>query len=585
MNYLSVYRIVENNSVFIKLMFNLNARPYTLSRLSTDSVGKTLKRVGLSVSKATTAREGKKPKKGRHQNSIEDIPVTLFNKNGEVIDSEVSNLDAWVEGNVLEITDCKFLVEEDTPIVLSASIPSVLMAGFPVVPTLKLEFSDKINSQYKWFKEVSNTGNETTQSSDLTPEHSDFETDKEWIEIGQGFVYVPSVHDIGCVLKLSCKAANSEKEAHSWFNVVTSSCVSAGPGFTPFEARQLYTNKPTDDPSTFRVVSYNILADCYLEDEVTCDMWFGYCPKYALAIDYRQQLLLKEILGYNGDIICLQECGCRLFKNYLNPVMKSKGYTGLAMYKGGVMPEGEAIFFRDSKFSLVSEQHIVIKDSFLSDPCNKDLLQKVEVVPKVLEKLASRTTIAQIVVLHCIDHPQDYICLVNTHLYFRPNASFIRNLQVMTILNLLKQTMVKLDLELKQKSTEKYNIGIVFCGDFNSLPESGLVQLMCSGTLEADHPEWVLPEETGQPVANLKMSSYSHSFGFQNCCGFPTFTTYTEAFKGVIDYVFASMKSFDVQAVIPMPLAEELQVYTAVPSPVMPSDHVALICELKWRST
>jgi len=47
----------------------------------------------------------------------------------------------------------------------------------------------------------------------------------------------------------------------------------------------------------FRVVSYNILADLYADSEVSRTQLFPYCPPYALSIDYRKQLFLKELLG------------------------------------------------------------------------------------------------------------------------------------------------------------------------------------------------------------------------------------------------------------------------------------------------
>jgi hypothetical protein len=44
-------------------------------------------------------------------------------------------------------------------------------------------------------------------------------------------------------------------------------------------------------------VSYNILADLYADSEVSRTQLYPYCPPYALSIDYRKQLVLKELLG------------------------------------------------------------------------------------------------------------------------------------------------------------------------------------------------------------------------------------------------------------------------------------------------
>ena len=556
-----------------------------MSRVASEAVEKTLRRIGISVQKASTkGKEGCK-KKARQKEVLNDIPVSLFLPNGVAVHNETANAEAWKEGNVLNIGNSKFLVEENTPIVHSARIPSVIMAGFPVVPSVKLEFADMLGSQFQWFKQVAvKTEDKVGEAGSMASEVENVnESETVWTEIGDKFVYIPTVSDIGCMLKMSCKAGSSDKVAHAWFDVTAASAVAAGPGATPFDTRHLYTIKPTSDPSSFRVVSYNTLADCYLEDEVTCDVWFGYCPKYALAIDYRQQLLLKEITGYHGDVICLQECGRRLFENYLQPMMASRGYTGVVQYKTGIMPEGEAIFFKDSKFTLISQLNFVLKDSLMNDSCNKDLLEKVRAVPRVFEKLTSRTTVAQIITLHCVERPQDYVCIVNTHLYFKPNAPFIRNLQTMIVLNVLKKTMTRLDSELKEKQ-DRFNVAVMFCGDFNSLPGSGVVQLMADGVLPCSHSDWSLPpEEPDKALDFFEMPSYNQDINFQNCCGFPEFTTYTEGFVGVIDYIFASKKYFDVESVVPVPSREDVSLYTGLPSPVMPSDHIALVCELKWK--
>ena len=54
---------------------------------------------------------------------------------------------------------------------------------------------------------------------------------------------------------------------------------------------------------SYRVVSYNILADLYADSDFTRSVLHPYCPPYALHIDYRKQLIVKEIMG--KFIVCL----------------------------------------------------------------------------------------------------------------------------------------------------------------------------------------------------------------------------------------------------------------------------------------
>ena len=37
------------------------------------------------------------------------------------------------------------------------------------------------------------------------------------------------------------------------------------------------------------------------------DLYGSYCPSWALAWNYRRQNLLRELLSYGADILCLQE--------------------------------------------------------------------------------------------------------------------------------------------------------------------------------------------------------------------------------------------------------------------------------------
>jgi len=78
---------------------------------------------------------------------------------------------------------------------------------------------------------------------------------------------------------------------------------------------------------SFRVVTYNILADIYADSDFSRDYLFSHCPADILSIDYRKQLLLKELAGichYMGYVIvillwlgdclklllCEPNCGC-----------------------------------------------------------------------------------------------------------------------------------------------------------------------------------------------------------------------------------------------------------------------------------
>ena len=71
----------------------------------------------------------------------------------------------------------------------------------------------------------------------------------------------------------------------------------------------------------FRTMSYNLLADLYADSDFSRTHLHPQCPPYALAIDYRKQLLIKEILGFQSDIICLVSDVIVVVTSQLGPVV------------------------------------------------------------------------------------------------------------------------------------------------------------------------------------------------------------------------------------------------------------------------
>ena len=74
------------------------------------------------------------------------------------------------------------------------------------------------------------------------------------------------------------------------------------------------------------------------------------------------------------------------------------------------------------------------------------------------------------------------------------------------------------------------------------------------------------------------------------CLNVPCFTNYAVDFVETLDYVFASTPSyqepfgFRPKGEAPMPSAEMVKQYVAMPNEVMPSDHVAVVCDFEWAT-
>lgn len=138
-----------------------------------------------------------------------------------------------------------------------------------------------------------------------------------WFEVGRSKTYTPTADDIGHALKFECVVVDAETKLHIGpASTLLTSRVIPAPCPTP---RHMFSVSGVDIPGhldldgrlsssgTFTVLSYNILSEAYATSEL-----YSYCPSWALAWTYRRQNLLREIVGYRADIVCLQEVGSNI---------------------------------------------------------------------------------------------------------------------------------------------------------------------------------------------------------------------------------------------------------------------------------
>lgn len=109
------------------------------------------------------------------------------------------------------------------------------------------------------------------------------------------------------------------------------------------------------DPTaeTLSVLCYNILCE-----RAATERMYGYTPSWALAWDYRKELILTEIMNYDADILCLQEVDVAQYEDYFLTHLSAQDYEGVysPKTKAHTMEEpqrrvvdGCAIFYKASK--------------------------------------------------------------------------------------------------------------------------------------------------------------------------------------------------------------------------------------------
>ena len=131
---------------------------------------------------------------------------------------------------------------------------------------------------------------------------------KVWVKVGSSKTYVPTLEDCGFRLRLQSVAVDSSQCIHlSPVNVVVTDPVIKPPSPRKMirlqKSLELNHKAKSSNEVVFSVLSYNILADLYCPYSDT----FSYCPSWAVAWEYRRENLLKEIIEYDADILCLQE--------------------------------------------------------------------------------------------------------------------------------------------------------------------------------------------------------------------------------------------------------------------------------------
>ncbi|XP_019392437.1 PREDICTED: 2',5'-phosphodiesterase 12 [Crocodylus porosus] len=524
-----------------------------LQRDREEPLGRALARIAVHAAKGW-AKAAKKGRKGPA--SREELPlpaVRLFSRDGEAVADDVPNTDAWQDGAVLQIGDITYRVERNPPMLTELHLPRSLLAGFPVCPKLATEFTAPHHCLFRWFCE--------------RPPSADG-AQPTWVDVegGDQQVFVPSNVHVGQRLKLHCTPHDGLQRYGVPREVESMGPVEAGPGACTFDARHLYTRKLAPAGS-LRAVSYNVLADTYAQTEFSRTVLFPYCAPYALELDYRQSLLHKELAGYHADLMCLQEVDQAVFTDSLGPALEAFGLKGLFKIKEK-QREGLATFYRQAKLQLLSQHDLTFSQALQEDPLHRELQDKLATYPVVQEKVLQRSSVLQVSVLQSTNEPSRKICVANTHLYWHPKGGNIRLIQAAVALS-----------HIRHIACELYpGIPIIFCGDFNSTPSTGLYHFVSSGSIDEHHEDWVSSGEEEKCSMSL-----THPFKLQSACGEPAYTNYVGGFHGCLDYIFIDAHALEVEQVIPLPSHEEVTTHQALPSVSHPSDHIALICDLKWK--
>lgn len=137
----------------LTISFCLDGSHKHMLRDQDEALGKVLARISNGITK--DQRKAKKSKKNKGQQPCEtpeSVVVKLYYGGDEVADTAL-NSEAWQDGAVLQVGDVKYSVQRNAPTFTTAELPASLLAGFPVCPSLEVEFGNLQDCEFTWYKE------------------------------------------------------------------------------------------------------------------------------------------------------------------------------------------------------------------------------------------------------------------------------------------------------------------------------------------------------------------------------------------------------------------------------------------------
>lgn len=338
------------------------------------------------------------------------------------------------------------------------------------------------------------------------------------------------------------------------------------------DLRREWTIPRTDGRQLLRVLTYNLLADQYVKGERP---QHDYCPPEVLHRSYRMPLLMHEILSYHADILCLQEVDWYIFQSYYQPVLESEGYQGFFASKQSGQQEGCAMFWSTKMFAPVNEKDmssIGINDLLLDDTddgwnAHHQLFQQL---PQMKGRIQELGQVLQWTTLVSRDNDSQRVVVGNTHLYYHPLGDHLRVMQTYGVCRKLHQIGCS---------------NIVLCGDFNSDPASGAIQLLLERTIDSHHPTaWENIEKhpprktTGEDTnVNIPTMTLSPAFPVLQVSCIAPFTHCIPGFTSTLDYIVSSLPCKEAAPMLPLDGTEQ-----CMPNASTPSDHMSLVADYEW---
>ncbi|KAJ7268647.1 Endonuclease/exonuclease/phosphatase [Mycena haematopus] len=348
---------------------------------------------------------------------------------------------------------------------------------------------------------------------------------------------------------------------------------------------------------TFKVLCYNILC----ERAATAKM-YGYTPTWALVWDYRKARVLQEVTDSKADIVCLQEVDMGQYEDFFSRHLAELGYEGVYGAKSRYKTmqdsdrrqvDGCATFFKKDRYQLV-ENHLI---EFNSIAMQRQDFKKTD---DMFNRVLGKDHIAVVVLLEDLV-TGTRIIVSNTHLHWDAAYSDVKLVQTALLLEEVEKvahgfakypprppdtpSATDEDPTPPRPPPPIYadgtKIPLIVCGDYNSMPSSGVYDFLSTGSLPPTHPDFL-----SHTYGNYTSEGLRHKLGLKSAYTtvgaggvaeeIMPMTNFTPGFRGVLDYVWYSTGNLILNTVVGEIDKMYLDKVVGFPNVHFPSDHIAL---------
>ncbi|RYH18664.1 hypothetical protein EON65_26985 [archaeon] len=423
----------------IKISFIFLKEQHHMLREPNEELEKTLRRLAKNLDKKEHKCPKKKTKKRCNDSAskvctVEAIESVSVVQNGEPIGfNYLLNKDLQT-GMIINIHHLSFHVVVNPPTVSSlTTFPhSIFSVDYPITPIVSLEHANDFSCV--WYRET---------------------TMKDFVVVSTDKVFLPLTDSIGCRLKVAvtpiCSKADSTSTGRSSVYYLSGAVRNHARLVMPMilsVREHFYAHRTQAHTPSLRLATYNVLSEGYALRDHSINVLYGYCKTEYLELEYRAQLIVRELLSMHAHVIALQECDRKLFTHYLAPLLGLHGFVGHFVNKISMVSEGCAMFIHASSLHVVQFIDLPYKYTLQaptrrkkggyseSNPIYEHFARKLYEVRPDLEDIVGGKlgTVAQLAIVQSVNNPLDIFILANTHLFYHPLASYIRLLQAKTML-------------------------------------------------------------------------------------------------------------------------------------------------------